>query len=209
MEELRGGNPHDDTQPRRTSNPRPGSRLDAAGRRASIGAARSANRHRRRDQSSRLPAALFSHAGPSERRGANRRSARPPPACAVRGRTGAILDRRAGVASRPADGHSRPPLLGTAAVVQGAEHETLYSLRSQAMLPQLVPGRQTTYPTGDVSAFAPPGDIHLVQNRGPGTAISIHVYGADIARYGSSIRRTYAEDLIVGPMPAIASRHVA
>jgi hypothetical protein len=30
-----------------------------------------------------------------------------------------------------------------------------------------------------------------VRNRGTGIAISLHVYGADIARLGSSVRRTY------------------
>jgi predicted metal-dependent enzyme (double-stranded beta helix superfamily) len=46
-------------------------------------------------------------------------------------------------------------------------------------------------PTGDVSSFVPPGDIHYVCNPGPETAISLHVYGADLGRAGSSIRRTY------------------
>lgn len=45
--------------------------------------------------------------------------------------------------------------------------------------------------TGGVCALTPPGDIHRVENPGPGTAISIHVYGANIAELGSSIRRTY------------------
>lgn len=44
---------------------------------------------------------------------------------------------------------------------------------------------------GDVVALTPPGDIHRVRNPGPGTAVSIHVYGADIDELGSSIRRTY------------------
>ena len=84
---------------------------------------------------------------------------------------------------------------GAVAVMQGAEHETLYSLRA-ADRSQLVPGRATTYPAGDISAFAPPGDIHQVQNDGPGVAISLHVYGADIARHGSSIRRCYDAELV-------------
>lgn len=42
-----------------------------------------------------------------------------------------------------------------------------------------------------VCAVVPPGDIHKVVNSGTGTAISIHVYGADISRLGSSIRRRY------------------
>jgi predicted metal-dependent enzyme (double-stranded beta helix superfamily) len=82
---------------------------------------------------------------------------------------------------------------GAVAVLQGAEHETLYTLRDHD---RLVPGRQTSYPVGDISAFAPPGDIHQVGNRGPATAISLHVYGADIAVLGSSIRRSYPEELI-------------
>jgi hypothetical protein len=35
---------------------------------------------------------------------------------------------------------------------------------------------------GDVSGFAPPGDIQRVRNAGDGTAISIHVYGTDVSR---------------------------
>jgi 3-mercaptopropionate dioxygenase len=82
---------------------------------------------------------------------------------------------------------------GAVAVLHGAEHETLYALGDDE---QLHAGQQTSYPAGDVSAFAPPGDIHRVQNRGPGTAISLHVYGADIAVLGSSIRRSYPENAI-------------
>ena len=46
-------------------------------------------------------------------------------------------------------------------------------------------------PAGTVSGFAPPGDIHRVRNHGDGVAISLHVYGADITRLGSSVRRVY------------------
>jgi predicted metal-dependent enzyme (double-stranded beta helix superfamily) len=42
-----------------------------------------------------------------------------------------------------------------------------------------------------VSGFAPPGDIHRVRNSGDSVAISMHVYGTDISRLGSSIRREY------------------
>jgi predicted metal-dependent enzyme (double-stranded beta helix superfamily) len=42
-----------------------------------------------------------------------------------------------------------------------------------------------------VCAVVPPGDIHEVRNTGDDKAISIHVYGADISRLGSSIRRRY------------------
>jgi len=44
---------------------------------------------------------------------------------------------------------------------------------------------------GDVSGFAPPGDIHRVRNTGETTAISIHVYGTDVTRIGGSARRYY------------------
>jgi predicted metal-dependent enzyme (double-stranded beta helix superfamily) len=45
--------------------------------------------------------------------------------------------------------------------------------------------------TGDVCGFAPPGDIHRVRNSCRTTAISVHVYGADISRLGTSVRRVY------------------
>lgn len=44
---------------------------------------------------------------------------------------------------------------------------------------------------GEVVALSPPGDIHKVRNPGPGAAVSIHVYGADIGVLGSSIRWKY------------------
>jgi 3-mercaptopropionate dioxygenase len=98
---------------------------------------------------------------------------------------------------------------GAVAVIQGSEHETLYALQTNETSQRLLPGRESVYPAGDVCAFAPPGDIHRVQNPGPGIAISIHVYGADIARYGSSIRRTYPDELIGDSSTAITSRDVA
>lgn len=45
--------------------------------------------------------------------------------------------------------------------------------------------------TGSVSGFAPPGDIHRVRNSGDRTAISLHIYGTDLTRIGSSVRRYY------------------
>jgi len=50
---------------------------------------------------------------------------------------------------------------------------------------------RTENQVGDVSGFAPPGDIHRVHNTAEETAISIHVYGTDITRVGSSARRDY------------------
>jgi predicted metal-dependent enzyme (double-stranded beta helix superfamily) len=54
-------------------------------------------------------------------------------------------------------------------------------------------------PPGTVAGFAPPGDIHRVRNSGTGVAVSMHVYGADLARLGSSIRRIYE---LPGDVPA-------
>lgn len=51
---------------------------------------------------------------------------------------------------------------------------------------------------GDVTALTPPGDIHRVWNPGPGKAISVHVYGADIRELGSSIRRCYEQPVREG-----------
>ncbi len=77
---------------------------------------------------------------------------------------------------------------GAVAVLRGIEQETLYSLVGGRLVPQV----RRLNPCGDVSSFTPPGDIHYVCNPGPETTISLHVYGADIALHGSSIRRTYS-----------------
>jgi predicted metal-dependent enzyme (double-stranded beta helix superfamily) len=69
-------------------------------------------------------------------------------------------------------------------VVQGVEHEELFDAQGTRI------GESSNHP-GEVSGFAPPGDIHRVRNVGTTTAISIHVYGTDVARVGSSVRRYY------------------
>ena len=70
------------------------------------------------------------------------------------------------------------------AVIQGVEHEELFDADLNLI------GRSANH-VGDVSGFAPPGDIHRVHNTGVETAISIHVYGTDVTRIGSSARRYY------------------
>jgi 3-mercaptopropionate dioxygenase len=74
-------------------------------------------------------------------------------------------------------------------VVQGVEHEELFALDEEHDL--LVAAGTRTNQAGEVSGFAPPGDIHRVRNAGDDTAISIHVYGTDVSRIGSSVRRYY------------------
>jgi len=74
-------------------------------------------------------------------------------------------------------------------VLQGCEYEELYALRDGGTVLEQV--SRNVNVTGDVSGFAPPGDIHRVRNRGTEVAVSLHVYGADISRLGSSVRRIY------------------
>jgi 3-mercaptopropionate dioxygenase len=69
-------------------------------------------------------------------------------------------------------------------VIQGVEQEELFDAGLNPV------GRSENH-VGDVSGFAPPGDIHRVHNTSDETAISIHVYGTDVTRIGSSARRYY------------------
>jgi predicted metal-dependent enzyme (double-stranded beta helix superfamily) len=85
-------------------------------------------------------------------------------------------------------------------VVQGVAYEELFTLdESNSCL--LKAGKSAKW-VGDVSGFAPPGDIHRVRNLGSRVAISIHVYGTDVSRIGSSVRRYY--DLPVRPARSAA-----
>lgn len=72
-------------------------------------------------------------------------------------------------------------------VHRGGESETRYRLLDDA----LVESAQLANPPGSVAGLVPPGDIHRVMNAGHDVAISIHVYGADLRRRPSSIRRRY------------------
>jgi predicted metal-dependent enzyme (double-stranded beta helix superfamily) len=69
-------------------------------------------------------------------------------------------------------------------VLEGVEHEELFDA-------DLNPLGESDNRVGDVSGFAPPGDIHRVHNTTDATAISIHIYGTDVTRIGSSVRRYY------------------
>jgi predicted metal-dependent enzyme (double-stranded beta helix superfamily) len=73
------------------------------------------------------------------------------------------------------------------AVMEGTEYEEVYALRGDHLE---VIGRNAN-PVGTISGFAPPGDIHRVTNIGDTTAVSMHIYGTDISRVTSSVRRTY------------------
>jgi predicted metal-dependent enzyme (double-stranded beta helix superfamily) len=69
-------------------------------------------------------------------------------------------------------------------VLAGTEHEELFDAA-------LNPVGVRDSPAGEVSGFAPPGDIHRIRNDGSTTAISLHIYGTDITRVGTSARRYY------------------
>ena len=79
------------------------------------------------------------------------------------------------------------------AVLQGTEYEEIFApapaAPGQAGPPRVIARNENQ--VGAVAGFAPPGDIHRVTNAGQGTAVSMHVYGTDISRVGSSIRREY------------------
>jgi 3-mercaptopropionate dioxygenase len=81
-------------------------------------------------------------------------------------------------------------------VIQGIEHEEVFELDEDRG--GLVEAGTRTNKPGDVSGFAPPGDIHRVRNVGDDTAISIHVYGTDVSRIGSSVRRYYDRPILSG-----------
>lgn len=69
-------------------------------------------------------------------------------------------------------------------VLAGIEHEELFDEELHAI------GVRDNHP-GDVGGFAPPGDIHRILNNTTETAISLHIYGTDVTRVGSSARRFY------------------
>ncbi|RKT20002.1 hypothetical protein BX285_4480 [Streptomyces sp. 1114.5] len=88
-------------------------------------------------------------------------------------------------------------------VVEGVEVDEAYRLwrlpRSGRKV--LVPSARTTCSPGRVQLLVPPDeDIHRVSNGGTGRAVSLHVYGADIARSGgSSINRIFGQEVVDRP----------
>jgi len=74
-------------------------------------------------------------------------------------------------------------------VHRGREFETRYRLDGSRGV--LIESGKVETEVGTVAALTPPGDIHKVANQSSDLTISIHVYGADIGKLGSSIRRRY------------------
>ena len=73
----------------------------------------------------------------------------------------------------------------------GEETEIRYDVHVHDDLRYLTEAEISVNHVHTLCEVAPPGDIHEVTNTGDEKAISIHVYGADIRRLGSSIRRRY------------------
>jgi 3-mercaptopropionate dioxygenase len=81
-------------------------------------------------------------------------------------------------------------------VHRGEEHEIRYRLVDD----HLVEDGHTIGPCGEVAVLTPPGDVHAVVNDGTAVAASLHVYGADLRRRGTSVRRCYRLP-VRGPAP--------
>lgn len=91
-------------------------------------------------------------------------------------------------------------------VYEGEEEENRYHLYRSAGEQFLVEAGTETAGAGEVTTLIPPEeDIHKVTNAGARKAISIHVYGADIGKLGSSINHIL-DDLPVLPDPGDADR---
>jgi hypothetical protein len=102
-----------------------------------------------------------------------------------------VLHHRRGVAARADEPHPRPrDLVRVVGVIQGVEHEELFD--EQLNLVGVNDNR-----VGEVSGFAPPGDFHRVHNTGDVAAMSIHIYGTDVTRIGSSVRRYTTDEASV------------
>ena len=86
-------------------------------------------------------------------------------------------------------------------VYQGEEEETRYRLHADGDDLFLVETDRHRARPGDTVALVPPAeDIHAVANAGAGIAISLHVYGADIAKLGSSVNHRF-DHLPIRPAP--------
>jgi len=69
-------------------------------------------------------------------------------------------------------------------VIQGIEHGEVFDAHLNLI------SEHDNHP-GEVTGLAPPGDIHRVRNIGATTAISLHIYGTDVSRTGTSVHHYY------------------
>ena len=73
--------------------------------------------------------------------------------------------------------------------VRGETVEELFELDGTSEA--LMPAGRLGCPAGTVRCEVPPGDIHRLGNPHAEPAITLHVYGTDVTRLGSSARRMY------------------
>ena len=79
-------------------------------------------------------------------------------------------------------------------VLQGLEREQRFELRERDGDRWLLPLGEDDVAPGETTALVPPAEnIHRVRNVGTTTALSVHVYGADISTLGSSINECFDE----------------
>jgi predicted metal-dependent enzyme (double-stranded beta helix superfamily) len=91
-------------------------------------------------------------------------------------------------------------------VYEGRERETRYRAVEVGELRYLEPVGSIEAPPGHVEVIVPSTeDIHAVTAVGAEPTISIHVYGADIERLGSSIYRRFDDWPVVGDDLQIAA----
>jgi predicted metal-dependent enzyme (double-stranded beta helix superfamily) len=87
-------------------------------------------------------------------------------------------------------------------IYRGVEQETRYELVERGGREYLHAVETIDAHPGHVEALIPPAEnIHVVEAGGRGLTISIHVYGADIERLGSSVYRRFDD---VDALPAAA-----
>ena len=79
-------------------------------------------------------------------------------------------------------------------VYEGREREIIYAAQADGSGDEVCEAAVRECEAGEVVWLVPERpNIHRVENGGSSTAISIHVYGTDIAGAGNSIRREYRE----------------
>lgn len=84
-------------------------------------------------------------------------------------------------------------------VLEGREQETCYALRDGDDGLELAVTGHAVNEVGDVSRLVPPEEnIHQVTNAGSGVAISMHIYGADIAALGTSVNQVFRQKVLAG-----------
>lgn len=80
---------------------------------------------------------------------------------------------------------------GVIGIHEGVAGEERFVLEEDERGAFLVPDGVDPLRFGDVTIAEPPGDIHLFANRSSEMTVSIHVYGTDVAKAGTTIRRRY------------------